>query len=60
MVKDICSIYKYNQPKQSNTTFKKPVLSSLAAHASSEINSRGTYISSQLDNKCIFYQSKQE
>ena len=51
MVKDIGRLYKYNRPKQSTPTFNKPVLSSLAAHASSKSNSTGTSISYQLDNK---------
>ena len=54
MVKDIGSIYKYNQPKKSTTAFKKPVLSSSADHAISASISTGTSISSQLDNKYIF------
>ena len=53
MVKDIGIIYKYNRPKQSTPTLKKPVLSSSADHESSASNSTGTSISSQLDNKDI-------
>ena len=53
VVKDIGHLYKYNRPRQSTPTFKKPVLSSSAAHASSAGNSAGTSISSQLDNKNI-------
>ena len=53
MVKDIGRLYKYNRPKQSTPTFKKPVLSYSAAHASSASNLTGTSISSQLDNKDI-------
>ena len=53
MVKDIGRLYKYNRPKKSTPTYKKPVLSSSAAHASSESNSTGTSISYQLDNKYI-------
>ena len=53
MVKDIGRLYKYNLPKQSTPTFKKPVLSSSAAHASSASNLKRTSISSQLDNKYI-------
>ena len=53
MVKDIGHIYKYNWPKQFTPTFKKPVSSSSAAHASSASNSTGTSISSQLGNKDI-------
>ena len=53
MVKDIGCLYKYNWPKKSTPTFKKPVLSYSAAHASSASNSTGTSISSQLDNKEI-------
>ena len=53
MVKEIGRLYKYNQLKQSTPTFKKPVLSSSAAHASSASNLTGTSISSQLDNKDI-------
>ena len=53
MVKDIGRLYKYNQPKQSTPTLKKPVLSSSADHASSASNSTGTSILSQLDNKDI-------
>ena len=46
-------IYKYNRLKQSTPTFKKPVLSFSAAHASSVSDSTGTTISSQLHNKVI-------
>ena len=53
MVKDIGHILKYNQPKLSTLTFKKSVLSSLAAYALSANNLTGTSIFSQLDNKCI-------
>ena len=53
MVKDIGRLYKYNQPKQSTPTFKKPVLYSSASHASSASNLTGTSISSKLDNKDI-------
>ena len=53
MVKDIGHIYKYNQPKQSIPTFKKPVLSSSAANASSASNSIRTFISYQLHTKNI-------
>ena len=53
MVKDIGRFYKNNRPKQSTPTFKRPVLSSSAAHASYVSNSTGTSISSQLDNKDI-------
>ena len=53
VVKDIGCLYKYNRPKQSTPTFKKPVLSSSADHSSSASNSTGTSISSQLDNKDI-------
>ena len=53
MVKDIGRLYIYNRPKQYTPTFKKPVLSSSAAHASSENNLIGTSISSQLDHKDI-------
>ena len=59
MVNDIGCLYKYNRPKQSTPTFKKPDLSSLAAHASSASNSTRTSISSQLYNKDITkYQNK--
>ena len=53
MVKDIGRLHKYNQPKQSTPPFKKPVLSSSAAHTSSTSNSTRTSILSQLDNKDI-------
>ena len=53
MVKDIGRLYKYNRPKQSTPTLRKPVLSSSTAHASPESNSKGTSISSKLDNKYI-------
>ena len=53
MVNNIGSLYKYIWPKQSVPTFKKPVLSSSAVHASSASISTGTSISSQLDNKDI-------
>ena len=45
--------FKYNRSKLSSSTLKKPVLSYSAAHTSSLINSTGTSISSQLDNKNI-------
>ena len=53
MVKDIGRLYQFNQPKQSTPTFKKLLLSSLDAHASSGSNSTGTSISSQINNKEI-------
>ena len=53
MVKGIARLCKNNRPKQSTPIFKKPVLSSSDAHASSVINSTVTSISSQLDNKDI-------
>ena len=53
MVNDIGHLYKCNRPKQSTTTFKKPTLSSSAAHKSSESNLTLTSISSQPDNKDI-------
>ena len=53
MIKDIVRLYKYNLPKQSTPTFKKPVLLSSATHASSASNLTGTSILSQLDNKDI-------
>ena len=53
MVKDIGRFYKYNQTKQSTPIFKKPDLSSSAAHASSASNSTGISILYQLDNKDI-------
>ena len=53
LVKEIGRFSKQNQPKQSTPTLKKPVLSSSAAHTPSTINSTGTPISSQLDNKDI-------
>ena len=51
MVKDIGRLNKYNRPKQSTPTFKRPVLSYSAAHASSASNLTGTFVSSQIDNK---------
>ena len=53
MGKEIGRSFKYNRSKISTPTIKKPVLSSLAAHTSSEINSTQTSILSQLDNKDI-------
>ena len=53
MGKEIGCLYKHHRSKLSNPTLKKPVLSSSAAHASSASNSKGTSISSQLDNKDI-------
>ena len=53
MFKDIGRIYKYNWPKRFTTTFKKPLLSSSADHASSASNSTVTNIASQLHNKDI-------
>ena len=53
MGKYIGRLYKNNRPKLSPPTPKKPVLSSSAAHASSECNSAQTSISSKLDNKDI-------
>ena len=54
MDKEISRSLKYNQSKIFNTTLKKPVLSSSAAHTSSASNLTGTSISSQLDNKEMF------
>ena len=53
MFKDIVRLYKYERLKKSTPTFKRPVLSSSASHASSARNSTRTSISSQLDNKDI-------
>ena len=53
MVKDIGRYFKHIQWKISNPTFKKPVLSSSADHASPASNLTGTFISSKLDNKQI-------
>ena len=53
MGKEICCSYKYNQSKRSTPKFKKPVLSSSAAHSSSASNLTQTFISSQLYNKDI-------
>ena len=53
MIKNIGRLYKYNRPKQINPTFKKPVLSSSADHASSTGNLKRTFISSKLNNKNI-------
>ena len=44
---------KYNRSKLSTPILNKPVLLSSAAHTSSESNSTGTSILSQLDNKDI-------
>ena len=46
-------VYQKYWSKISTPTFKKPVLSSSAAHTSSASNSTQTSISSQLDNKDI-------
>ena len=46
-------VYKYNRPKKSTPTFKKPVLSSSATHAPYSSNSTGKSISYQLDIKNI-------
>ena len=53
IVKDIGCLCKYIQPKQYTPTFKKPVMSSSADHTSSASNSTGTSILSQVDNKDI-------
>ena len=53
MGKEIGRLYKKNLSKLSTYTLKKPVLSSSAAHASSESNLTQTSIQSQLDKKDI-------
>ena len=53
MGKEIGRSFKYNRPKISTPTLKKPVLSSSAFHTSSASNSTRTSISSQLDNTYI-------
>ena len=53
MDKKIGRSYKYNRSKISTPTLKKPVLSSSAAHTSSESNLIPTFISYRCDNKYI-------
>ena len=51
--KEIGRSFKYNRSKISTPTLKKPVLSSSAAHTLYAINSTGTSIPYQLDNRDI-------
>ena len=51
MGKDISCSLKYNQPKTSSPTLKKPVLSSSANHTSYTTNSTPTIMSNQLQHK---------
>ena len=53
MGKEIGRSFRNNQSKLLTSTLKKPVLSYSAAHTSSASNSKGSYISSQLENKEI-------
>ena len=51
MGKEIGCSFKYNRPKSSSPTLKKPVLSSSANNTSYTINLTRTIISSPLENE---------
>ena len=53
MGKEIGCSFKYNGPKISTSTLKKPVLSSSSSHTLYASNLTGKSISSQLDNQEI-------